>query len=88
MFRMWGKLVQNHRIVRDTTSVNADYRLSRTQMVLDSLEDICHTFDLPVPIWLKPNIEEFRRRSRTRFGPDCFIEQISFDYLEIQVIEE
>ena len=30
----------------------------------------------------------FKRHSRTRFNQDSFIEHISFDYLEIQVIEE
>jgi len=31
---------------------------------------------------------DFKRHSKTRFYQDSFIEQIEFDYLEIQVIEE
>ena len=52
------------------------------------LEEACHEFDLQVPIWLEKNIEDFKRISKTRFGRDNFIEQIPFDWLEIQVIEE
>ena len=31
---------------------------------------------------------DFKKHSKTRFYQDNFIEQIDFDYLEIQVIEE
>ena len=34
------------------------------------------------------NINEFKRVDKTRFEQDNFIEQIDFDYLEIEVIEE
>ena len=45
-------------------------------------------FDLQQPIWLDKNINEFKRVDKTRFEQDNFIEQIDFDYLEIEVIEE
>lgn len=35
-----------------------------------------------------PNINDFKRHAKTRFTKDSFIEQIDFDYLEIEVIEE
>lgn len=88
MFRMWGKLFKNNNIIKDTTITINDYSLSRTQMVFQALEDICYAFDLGKPIWLDANVKEFQRLSRTRFRQDNFIEHISFDYLEIQIIEE
>ena len=88
MFRMWGKLIKDNRFLRDTTICIGDYSMSRTEMVFQALDDICHEFDLGKPIWLDANINSFKRHSKTRFGQDCFIEQIEFDYLEIQVIEE
>ncbi len=88
MFRMWGKIWHENHLLRDVTIQKVDYSLSRTQMVLESLEDICHHFDLSTPIWLDSNIRDFQQRSKTRFGQDQFIEHIEFDYLEIQVIEE
>ena len=65
-----------------------DYRLSRTAMVFQALDDICYKFDLSKPIWLDANISEFQRVSKTRFTQDSFIETIPFDFLELQVIEE
>ena len=69
-------------------AILGDYSLSRTQMVFQSLDDICYEFDLSKPIWLDSNIHDFQLHAKTRFGQDQFIEHIEFDYLEIQVIEE
>lgn len=88
MFRMWGKIFRDNRMIQDTTICISDYSLSRTDMVLQSLEQICYQFDLGSPIWLDSNIRDFQIHSRTRFGQDQFMEPIEFDYLEIQVIEE
>ena len=88
MFRMWGKIWKNHHMLRDTVICIYDYSLSRTDMVFQSLDEICYEFDLSKPIWLDSNISEFKRVSKTRFTQDSFIEQIPFDFLELQVIEE
>lgn len=88
MFRMWGKIWKDNHMLQDTVICISDYSLSRTAMVFESLEEICYQFDLGKPIWLELNITEFQRHDKTRFGQDCFVEHIPFDYLEIQVIEE
>ncbi len=88
MFRMWGKLTKSGKVLRDIIVSDHDYTKSRTEMVFHALEEICYAFDLEKPIWLDANVQEFKRRSRTRFGQDSFIEHVPFDYLEIQVIEE
>ena len=88
MFRMWGKIWKNNRMIRDTVICITEAGMSRTSMVFQSLEDICYEFDLGKPIWLDSNISEFQRVSKTRFTQDSFIEPIPFDFLELQVIEE
>lgn len=88
MFRMWGKLMKDNRLLKDTVICNPDYSLSRTQMVFDALDRICYDFDLGKPIWLDATVEEFKRHDKARFRQDSFIEEIPFDYLEIEVIEE
>lgn len=88
MFRMWGKIWKDNHLIRDHVAINGDYSLSRTAMVLQAVEDLCHEFDLSQPIWLESNIRDFKRHDRTRFTADNFIEEIDFDYLEIHVIEE
>lgn len=88
MFRLWGKIMKNGRLERDTEYRTIDYSKSRTQMVLDGVDQICHEFDLANPIWLEKTIQEFKYHDKARFTQDNFIEPLEFDYLEIQVLEE
>ena len=88
MFRIWGKIWKDNHLVRDMVSCNNDYSMSRTAMVFQALDEICHEFDLSQPIWLDSNIRDFQLHDKTRFTKDSFIESIDFDYLEFQVIEE
>ena len=61
---------------------------TRTHKIFHALDELCLTFDLGKPIWLDATIREFKRHSKARFYQDSFIEEIEFDYLEIQVLEE
>ena len=89
MFRMWCKLFDDRgHLIKDTVIKNADSDLNRTRKIFAAIHDACYEFDLAEPIWLDSNIQEFKRHSKTRFYQDSFIEQIDFDFLEIQVIEE
>ena len=85
--RIWAKTFQDNHMLSDF--VAEDYSEdTRTHKVFRALEEVCHRFDLGQPIWLDKNIAEFKRHAKTRFYQDSFIESISFDYLEFQVIEE
>ncbi len=88
MFRIWGKLVKQNKILRDHVVCIEDYTLSRTKKVYKALDEMCQEFDLAVPIWLDLNKKEFICHARTKFTQDSFIESIEFDYLDFQVIEE
>ena len=85
--RIWGKLIKNNRIHKDTVIENYEDD-TRTHKVFDALDRMCHDFDLSVPIWLDATVSEFKRHAKCRFYPDNFIDEIDFDYLEIQVLEE
>ena len=85
--RIWFKLWEDSHLIRQET-VEDLTEDTRTHKVMRSLEEACRRLDLGRPIWLDKNIREFQNRSRTRFSKDNFVEDISFDYLEIQVLEE
>lgn len=85
--RIWGKLWKNNHMLQDTVVENYEND-TRTHKVFQAIEKICYEFDLSQPIWLDKNIRDFKRIARTRFTKDSFIEEVEFDYLEIQVIEE
>lgn len=87
MFRLWGKLIKENHLIKDTVICN-DGNDTRTHKVFHGLNEICDQFDLGKPLWLDKTAKEFQQFAKTRFYQDNFIEQIDFDYLEIQVIEE
>lgn len=87
MFRLWGKIWKDSHLLADTV-FEEESSDTRTHKVFRGLEEICREFDLEKPIWLDTNISDFQRRSKTRFYKDSFIEEIAFDYLEIQILEE
>lgn len=88
MFRLWGKLFKNNKMLRDAVYENEDSALTRTRKIFAGLESVCKELDVSVPIWLDSNISDFRKVARTRFTTDSFVGESGFDYLEIQVIEE
>jgi len=87
MFRVWGKLFKDNRMLKDLT-VCDNSQDTRTHKVLHALDEMCYAFDLSKPIWLDSNVREFQRHAKTRFRQDSFVDEIDFDFLEFQVIEE
>ena len=86
--RLWGKMIRDNLILMNMT-ITDESEETRTHKVLHALEQICHEWDLSVPIWLDSNIRDFQRTKKVRFTQDSFVgEEISFDFLELQVLEE
>ena len=88
MFRLWAKIWKDNRLQQDMVVCNDNQELNRTRKIFDAIDEVCYAFDLSKPIWLDITIEDFKRYDKTRFTKDCFIDEIAFDYLEIEVIEE
>ena len=87
MFRLWAKQFKNNRLVNDMVISDGEPD-TRTHKVLRALETACYEFDLEQPIWLDSTVRDFQRHAKARFNRDHFIEEIDFDYLEIEVIED
>lgn len=85
--KIWFKLWKNSKLQADVTIEDTSEE-TRTHKVMNALGEACRTFDLSRPIWLDRNISDFKESSRTRFSVDSFMEEVPFDYLEIEVIEE
>lgn len=85
--RIWIKLWKDGHMIQDTVETD-DSDDTRTHKVFRMLDEACRRFDLGRPIWLDKNISEFKRHAKTKFYQDSFIEQIEFDHMEFQVLEE
>lgn len=85
--RIWFKEWKDSRMLRDLV-VCEESEDTRTHKIFHALEEACYALDLSRPIWLDKNVAEFQRHAKTRFAAGNFVEAVSFDYLEMQVIEE
>lgn len=85
--RIWFKIWTDTHLIK-THTIEDETDDTRTHKVFHALEEACLRFDLGKPIWFDANIAEFKKHAKTRFGKDNFVEEIDFDYLEMQVIEE
>lgn len=88
MFRLWAKIMVSGKMVKNMTIENSDSSLNRTKKIFNSIDEICYAYDLSKPIWLDKNIREFKKNSKTRFTKDNFVDEIEFDSMDIEVIEE
>lgn len=88
MFRIWAKVYTSGNILKNLTIENPDTSLNRTKKIFNAIDEVCYEYNLSKPLWLDKNIREFKRSSRTRFSQDNFVDEIDFDFLEIEVLEE
>ena len=77
--RIWFKQWKDSRMLRDLV-IEDDSDETRTHKVFQALDTACYEMDLTV--------RDFKRQAKARFTKDCFMEDVPFDYLEIDVIEE
>ncbi len=87
MFRMWFQEWKDNHMIRDLTLTD-DSEDTRTHKVFRLLRQACNEFDLSNPIWLDKNVSDFKRNAKTKFDRDSFVEEIPFDHLQIQILEE
>lgn len=86
--RIWFKLFKDNHLLQDTVIAVYDLSMTRTEKIFYAVSEVCVEFDLSQPLWLESNIREFKRHNKTRFTSDNFVESISFDFMEIHIIEE
>lgn len=85
--KIWFKVWKENKLKNDTTIEDFSDE-TRTHKIINALDEACLKFDLSRPIWLDKTISDFKKNADCRFYVENFIDEIDFDYLEMQVIEE
>ena len=85
MLKLWGKLIKHHKIVRDVV-LDMALITDSAQTVRAALDDFAPALDIARPIWLPKNETDLTKFIITRFYPDQFMENVDFDWLEIEII--
>ena len=82
MARLWARMIVKHRIVQQMTVPCA---WSGEE---DALVEICREMDIPCPLWLNKHRNEFENFRHTSFSPDHFMEDVPFQKLEIEFLDD
>lgn len=88
MYKIWAKLITDSRIKRDFVLDAGDLTENKQEKIKGFMEEICYTFDLSRPLWLNKHTKELAAHNRVHFYSDHFIDQINFDYLELEIYKE
>lgn len=79
MFRIWGKILKDGKIIRQVTYERVD-KFTYSQF-FTYLADICEALDIATPVLLKSHIFNFAKFNTVRFIPRDFAESVDFDKL-------
>ena len=82
MPRLWARIIRKHRIERQATY---DCRYDEVE---EALTELCREFDIPRPIWLDKHYREYGEFRRTQFLPEHFMEEVPFQKLEIEYLDD
>ena len=82
MARLWMRIIKNHRIAKQDT-----YPCTLTD-ITPALTELCREFDVPYPMWLNKHEHEFSEFRRTSFLPEHFMEDVDFQKIEIEFLDD
>lgn len=87
MYRIWAKKIRNNSIIASLNIKNNE-KISLDEKRDKCIKEVCQKFDLSVPLWLKKHQDEFSQYKYVIFYPEDFIDDIDFDKLEIDLIDD
>lgn len=82
MSRLWARVIRDHRIQRQDT-ISCAWGDTN-----EALTQLCKDFDIPRPIWLDKHEREYQSFRRTAFTREHFMEEVDFDRLEIEYLDD
>ena len=87
MYKLWAKKIKSNKII-DSIVVKNKEDISLEQKRDKCLKEICKKLDISVPVWLKKHDFEFSQFKYVIFYSHDFIDEIDFDKLEIELIDD
>lgn len=87
MYKLWAKKISANRITNSIIVKNKeeiDLNAKRDKV----FKEICSKLDISVPLWLKKHDLEFSQFKYVTFYPQDFMDEVDFDKLEIELIDD
>lgn len=87
MYKLWARKIKDNKIIASLNIKNNE-NISSSEKLEKCLKEICQKLDLSVPLWIKKHNIEFSQFKYVTFYQDDFIDDIDFDKLEIELIDD
>lgn len=87
MYKLWAKKIKDNKII-ESLNIKNNENLSLTEKKEKCFKEICQKFDLSIPILLKKHDKEFSEFKSVTFYADDFVDNIDFDKLEIDLLDD
>lgn len=84
MIKIWGKIINQDRIMKHKT-IEIDEKKSS---FFDMLKEMCQTLNIPTPVLLDKHVYDFNLFHVCFFKPEDFVEEVKFEKLSIQLISD
>lgn len=88
MLKLYGKIVKKNNIVQNSVFEMQKDHTDFKDFLSKGLESLCYKFDIGHPIWLSNNANDMNQVNKTKFKAQQFIEEIDFDYFEIEYVDD
>lgn len=87
--KVWAKLLKNQKIKEDIVlSFDCDRRPDDTDTWQRYIGELCQGLKQSRPVILSKHVQQLARHARTTFLKSDFLEQVSFDKMEVELFEE
>lgn len=86
MFRIWAKIVTNHKVQRSIIHECSERLASHN--FFENMRAIAEKLHIPTPIVLNSHCENFLEFNILKLRPRDFIEAIPFDFLVLECADE
>lgn len=84
MFKIWGKVIKDGKIINQVTYEREDkFTYSK---FFEYLADVCEALDIATPVLIKTHIFNYAKFNTVRFLPRDFAESVDFDKLILENI--
>lgn len=87
MYRLWAKAIKNNKTIKSIDVKNGE-NISQELKLKKCLSEIFNKLDISAPIWLSKHDKEFMEFKKIIFLKDDFIDEVNFDKLEIDLIDD
>lgn len=86
MLRLWTRVIRRNKIIEQVVTVSS--LDNEPAAVAEALHAACVELDIARPMWLSLNDNDMEAYRRTTLNQDNFLEDIPFDRMEIEILEE